>query len=83
MTEQEAQSIIKNIPVGSKLQLVMTNGEIHDVVLASHETEGLDKKEYDTLVVPQMPPALIVQGARWGTYRLDIENIIKIAHVAS
>ena len=83
MIESEAQQIIEKIPIGAKLQLIMRNGDIHDVVLASHDTVALKKKEYEGLTVPEMPPALIVQGARWGTYRVDISDIIKIAHISN
>ncbi len=81
MKEEEAKKIIKDIPVGSKLQLIKSNGDIIDVVLASHETESVEEKKYDNLTVPALPPAITVQGGRWGTYRIDLDDIVKIAHV--
>ena len=81
MNQEEAKDIIKDIPVGSKLQLIKNNGDIIDVVLASHDTEPVEEKRYDNLTVPALPPAITVQGGRWGTYRIDIEDIVKIAYV--
>jgi hypothetical protein len=73
MTEAEVQEQLKDIPVGAKLQLIKSNGDITDVVLASHDTEAIEKKEYGSTVVPYLPPALLVQGKRWGVFRLEIE----------
>ena len=42
MTELEAKRILKDIPVGSKLQIIMKNGDINDVVLGSHDTEAVE-----------------------------------------
>lgn len=81
MSEQEVQEIIKYIPTGSKLQLLKRNGDIIDVVLASHDTSAVEKKVYDDIEVPELPPALTVQGKRWGTFRIEINDIVKIAHV--
>lgn len=82
MTEQEALEAIRNIPLGSKLQLIKKTGEVIDVKLASHEVCGTEEKDYGTLVVPALPPALTVQGGtRFGNFRVDIEDIIKIAWI--
>jgi len=81
MTEKEAQNIIKDLPIGSKLQVVKKNGDIVEVVLASHETKSLEKKSYDNLEVPELPPAIIVQGGRWGTFRMELEQISNIAQI--
>jgi hypothetical protein len=81
MTEDEVIEVIRDFPIGAKLQLIKTNGDIIEVVLASHETGGLEMKVYDNLVVPPLPPALSVHGGRWGTYRIDIEEIVNIALV--
>lgn len=81
MTEQETQDLIKDIPVGSKLQIIKTNGDIVEVTLASHETTGFDKKEQRTVEVPELPPAITVQGKRWGTFRIDLQDIVKIARI--
>ncbi|MEQ8926129.1 MAG: hypothetical protein RLO81_09975 [Fulvivirga sp.] len=79
MTESEVNEIIKDIPVGAKLQLIKTDGSIIEVVLASHETTSIAEQNYGGLRVPEQPPALLVQGGRWGVYRLEIEQIVNIA----
>lgn len=81
MTEEEVRKIIEDIPTGSRLQIIMTSGEIKDVVLASHDTGALEEKNYEQLVVPALPPAIIVHGGRWGTYRIEVGDIMHIAHV--
>ncbi|MEQ9301128.1 MAG: hypothetical protein RIF33_21310 [Cyclobacteriaceae bacterium] len=81
MTEAEVQEQLKEIPVGAKLQLIKSNGDIADVVLASHETEAIEKKDYGNTQVPYLPPALLVQGKRWGVFRMEIEDVINIARV--
>ena len=81
MTEAEAQNIIKDIPVGAKLQFIKKDGSIIDAVLASHDTNAIEEKEYDNVKVPELPPAIIVQGGRWGVYRQELEDIINIARV--
>lgn len=81
MTEIEVKEIIQDIPIGSKLELIKTNGEILQVTLASHEVEGTEKKDYGSIVVPALPPALTVLGNRFGKYRIDTEDLVKIAWV--
>ena len=81
MTQEEVDKAISEIPVGSRLQLIKNNGDIIEVVLASHDTSASEKQEYGNVVVPALPSALIVQGGRWGTYRLEIEDIIRIARI--
>lgn len=81
MTETEVQRIIKDFPIGAKLQLIKKNGDIIEVVLASHTTEAFEAKDYGTLKVPAMPPAITVQGKRWGVYRIEIEELVDIARV--
>jgi len=83
MTQEEAQEAIKDIPVGSRLQLIKNNGEIVEVVLASRETSAVEEKTYDQLTVPELPPAITVQGGRWGTYRIDLDDIVKIAQIGA
>ena len=82
MTESEAQKVIKYLPTGSRLELIKSDGSVIEVVLASHETHGFERKEYNNLVVPEMPPALLVQGKRWGVFRIVLDEIVNIAHVA-
>ncbi|MEM6644188.1 MAG: hypothetical protein AAF616_14500 [Bacteroidota bacterium] len=82
MTEAEALKKIKDIPIGSKLELIKSDGQVLEVVLASHEVAGTEKKDYGTLEVPALPPALTVQGGtRFGSFRVDLNEIIKIAWV--
>ncbi len=81
MTEQEAKEIIKDIPVGSKLQIIKTNGDIVEVTLASHETSGFEKSVQRTVEVPELPPAITVQGKRWGAFRIDLDEIVKMARI--
>lgn len=81
MTEAEIKAVIADIEIGARLQVIKTNGDILDVILASHETGPTEEKQYDKLVVPAMPPALIVHGGRWGSYRINAGDIVKIAKV--
>lgn len=81
MTETEAQAAIKDLPIGAKLQLIKKNGDIIEVTLASHETRATEEKDYGNLVVPALPPALIVQGKRWGVFRQETEELVNIAHI--
>ena len=83
MSETEAKEVIKNIPIGSMLQLIKKNGTIIEVRLASHEVSGTEKKDYGDLTVPALPPALIVRGGtRFGNFRIDTDEIVKIARIA-
>lgn len=82
MTEIEAKKAIKDIPIGSRLQLIKKNGVITEVRLASYEVSGTKLKDYGDLVVPALPPALIVRGrSRFGNFRQQIDEIIKIAWI--
>ena len=82
MTIEEAQEQIKDIPLGSKLQLIRKNGLISDVKLASHEIESIEAKDYGDIQIPALPPALLVTGnSRFGKYRVELEDIVKIAWV--
>ncbi|MEQ8357940.1 MAG: hypothetical protein RH860_00535 [Cytophagales bacterium] len=82
MTEQETKDIIKDFPIGSKLEIIKTNGDIVEVTLASHETSGFEKSVQRTLEVPELPPAITVQGKRWGAFRIEISEIVKIARIS-
>ena len=81
MTQEEAKANIQDMPVGSKLQLIKTNGDIIEVVLASQNTAGIDEIGDGNMVMPAMPPAIIVQGKRWGVYRIDTDEIVRIARI--
>ena len=81
MTEREVKEIIHNLPIGAKLQVIKTNGDIIEVSLASNEVNSIEAKNYSDLNVPAMPPAIEVQGGRWGAYRLEISEIVNIARV--
>lgn len=83
MTAEEARQSIKDIPLGSKIQLIKKNGVITEVMLASHEIEETVEKNYGRIVVPSLPPAMIVKGnARFGNHRVEIDDIIKIAWIS-
>ncbi len=82
MTKEEVIKSIGQIPIGSKMEIIKTNGDIIQVRLASHEVEGLEKKKYSGLEIPELPPAIIVTGGtRFGKFRIEIEEIVKIARV--
>ena len=82
MTKEETKSVIKNIPLGAKIQVIKKSGNIMDVRLSSHEVNETPEKKYESLTVPQLPPAILVNGhIRQGNYRIDIEDIVKIAWV--
>ncbi|MEM9857914.1 MAG: hypothetical protein AAF843_11175, partial [Bacteroidota bacterium] len=78
----EVKETIKDIPVGARLQLIKKNGAIVEVRLASHEVTSIAKKDYGEIVVPELPPALIVRGrSRFGNFRQDIDELVKIAWI--
>ncbi|MEL7146772.1 MAG: hypothetical protein AAFO69_10420 [Bacteroidota bacterium] len=82
MTAEEVKDAIAGVPIGSKLQIIKRNGSILEAVLMSYEVTGIEAKDYGELVVPALPPALIVRGGpRFGNFRVDVEEIIKIAWV--
>lgn len=82
MSQDEAKKIIQSTPVGTKLQLIKKNGDIIEVRLASQDVNGREAKDYESLVVPALPPAIIVQGTtRFGNFRIDTEEIVKIARI--
>ena len=84
MTLVETQSAIKDVPVGSVLQIIKKNGAIMEAILMSKTIEGTERKEYGNLVVPALPPALILRGGmRFGNFRLDLNDIVNIARVES
>ena len=81
MTEQEVNDIIKDLPIGAQLEVIMKNGDVIDVNLSSHETAAKEAKEYSEVKVPELPPALIVKRKRWASYRIELENISNIVRV--
>lgn len=82
MTQDEVKSVIAAIPIGAKLQLIKKNGIIADVFLASHDIGWTEQKNYGTIIVPALPPALIVHGgARFGIFRIDTDDLVHIAWV--
>jgi hypothetical protein len=82
MTKEEAERTIRNIPIGSKIQVIQKSGNIMDVRLSSHEVNKTEEKRYETVTVPELPPALLVNGhIRQGNYRIELEDIVKIAWV--
>jgi hypothetical protein len=82
MTKQEAKKAIKDIPIGGKIQLIQKSGNIMDVRLSSHEVSETEKKEYENATVPSLPAALLVHGhIRQGNYRVELEDIVRIAWV--
>lgn len=82
MTTEEVKEAIKEIPVGSKIQLIKKNGDIVEVQLAHDAVEGTERKDYGNIVVPALPPALIVRNtSRMGQFRIDIEDLVKIAWI--
>ncbi|SMG14352.1 hypothetical protein SAMN05661096_00669 [Marivirga sericea] len=82
MTKEEAKEAIKDIPIGAKIQVIQKSGNIMDVRLSSHEVSETDEKQYETLTVPELPPALLVHGhIRQGNYRVELEDIVRIAWI--
>ncbi len=82
MTEKEVKDAIQEIPIGAKIQLIKTNGGIIEVQLASHDVSGTVEKDYGTVIVPALPPALVVVGGtRFGKFRIDASEIVKIAWI--
>ena len=82
MKVEEVKEAIADIPLGARLQIIKRNGAILEVVLMSYEVTGTEAKDYGELVVPALPPALIVRGGpRFGNFRVDVDEIIKIAWV--
>ena len=82
MTQEEAREAIKDIPAGGKIQILKKNGDIIEVVLASHSVEGVPEKNYDAVDVPALPPALTVTSRiRFGQFRMEIDDIVNIAWI--
>ncbi|MEQ6168770.1 hypothetical protein AAOE16_16350 [Ekhidna sp. MALMAid0563] len=82
MTELKIKKAIKKIPLGSKLQLVKSNGDTIEVQLMSHEVSGTDAKDYGQIVVPALPPAITVKGgSRFGNFRIEIVEISELTQV--
>ncbi|WP_424964374.1 hypothetical protein [Ekhidna sp.] len=82
MNEKEITRAIKEIPLGSKIQLVKSNGDTIEVQLMSHEVSGTEAKDYGQLVVPALPPAITVQGgSRFGNFRIEIEEISELTRI--
>ncbi|WKV11389.1 hypothetical protein [Marivirga harenae] len=82
MKLEEVEDIIKNIPIGAKIQIIQKSGTIMDVRLSSNKVNETSEKHYENITVPKLPPALLVNGhIRQGNYRVDIEDIVKIAWV--
>jgi len=82
MTEKETIDSIKEIPIGSTLQLIKKNGEVLYVILASHDVSGTEKLDYGSITGPALPPALTVQGGtRFGSFRVDLDELVRIAWV--
>ncbi len=82
MTSEEAYSIIKNIPLGSKIKIEKKNGFVQEAVLRSHDVSATEGASYPGLEVPPMPPALIIlAGTRFGNTRLPLEEVVSIEWV--
>lgn len=82
MTIIEAQEQIEKIPIGSKVQIVKTNGDIVELRLASHTVEEIAAQKYGEIEVPAQPAAIVVVGStRFGQFRLEIEDLVKIAWI--
>ncbi len=82
MTKEDAIVVIKKIPIGAKIQVIQKSGNILDVRLSSHEVNKTEEKRYETITVPELPPALLVNGhIRQGNYRVELEDIVNIAWV--
>lgn len=82
MTAEEVSKAIKEIPLGSNIQIIKNNGDIIDYRLASHEVEGVEKKNYEGLEIPDLPEAIIVTGgSRFGKFRVEISEIVNIAWI--
>jgi vacuolar-type H+-ATPase subunit D/Vma8 len=82
MTKEDAKEAIKNIPIGAKIQIIQKSGNIMDVRLSSHEVNKTEEKRYEMVTVPELPPALLVHGhIRQGNYRIELEDIVRIAWV--
>ncbi|WKK84291.1 hypothetical protein QYS48_19185 [Marivirga arenosa] len=82
MTKEEVIEAIKDIPIDSKIQVILKSGAIHEARLSSHKVDKIPEKKYETLTVPELPPALLVNGhIRQGNYRIEVEDIVKIAWV--
>lgn len=82
MNLSETRAAVEKIPVGSKIQIVKNNGDIIELRLASHVVEEIASQSFGEIVVPEQPPAIIVVGStRFGQFRLEIEELLKIAWI--
>ncbi|WP_425391359.1 hypothetical protein [Ekhidna sp.] len=76
MTQKEAEALIKDIPLGSKIRLAKTNGDTIEVQLSSNKVDGTPKIDNGGTVVPALPPAITVNGgSRFGNFRIDVDAI--------
>lgn len=79
MTQDEAIAAIISIPLGSKIKITRYNGSESYVRLSSYDVSGTERKEYGTLVVPELPPALtVVTPSNFGETRIDLVEIERI-----
>lgn len=82
MTEQEATALIEKIPTGARIQLIKTNGSIFDALLVSHDVSATEARDYGVVKVPALPPAVTVRaGVRFGNIRVELDELVHIAHV--
>jgi hypothetical protein len=79
MTQDEAIAAIINIPLGSRIKITLYDGTESYVRLSSYDVSGTGRKEYGTLVVPELPPALtVVTPTNFGETRIDLIEIEQI-----
>ena len=82
MNLSEAIKAIEKIPIGSKVQIVKKNGDIIELRLASHLVEEIPSQSFGEIFVPKQPAAITVVGStRFGQFRLEIEDLLKIAWI--
>lgn len=82
MTQQEAQKIIGEIPVGAMVRLTRNDGTKMTAKLGSQKVKATDKKDYGDVEVPPLPPSVVVESTgHIGNTRIPVDEVesIKLA----
>ena len=80
MKSEEVRRLIKNIPLGSRIEIVTKAGSIFQVGLKRFDL-GRHRNELNGISVPAVPEALILAGPTFGDWRLEIDSLAAISRV--
>ncbi len=80
MSTNEVKQVIQDIPLGSKIEVITKAGATFQVALKNYDS-GRERKEFNGIVIPAIPEALILEGPTFGDWRLSIDELEEIAEV--